>query len=423
MKKTILLLLLVSGTMIATAQTRADYNAAANKLKGYYNQLQLDSMYYMMSDRLQSLAPKEQMEPGFKQLYSQIGTMVSSTYSKEEKGIYFYKTVFSNMTLSMVMALDSNNKLTTFRFIPYTPDTANREKSNYILKTATGNIYGTLTMPVTNRKIPVVLIIAGSGPTDRNGNDNMGLNTDAYKMIADSLQKAGIACVRYDKRGAGESASADMDESKFTFNDLVNDAAGFVKMLKEDSRFSSVIVLGHSEGSLAGILAAEKEKVSGFISVSGIAERMDKILEKQLKNNPPDVTEAVKKILDSLVNGYTVTNIDSNMAMLFHASVQPYLISWLKYVPAKEVKKLNIPVLIVQGTTDLQVSVDEAEKLKKAYPHATLKIIGGMNHVLKQAPADREQNSATYGESDLPLSPGLMPAIIDFINMDMKEHK
>jgi pimeloyl-ACP methyl ester carboxylesterase len=421
MKRHLLIFLLLLTAAAAHAQTRADYDATAARLKNYYNNMQVDSIYYMMTSRMQSLVPLDKMEPGFKQLYTQLGNIRSYTFSKQKDGIYFYKTVFTSSVLSMVIALDSDNKMSTFRFIPYQPDsTQKKDKSNIVLKTATGNIYGMLLLPQKTGKVPVVLIIAGSGPTDRDGNDNMGLSTDAYKMIADSLQKAGVASVRYDKRSVGESAAACASESDLRFDDEVKDAGGFIKMLKEDMRFSSVIVLGHSEGSLIGMIAAAREKAAGYISVSGIAERADKVIEKQIASSAPALLAAATTILDSLDRGYKVTDVNEDLQVLFHSSVQPYMISWLKYDPSREIKKLKIPVLILQGTTDMQVSVDQAENLKKDYPHATLQIIDGMSHVLKQAPADKEKNGATYADPTLPLSPGLMPAIIKFILYDIK---
>jgi pimeloyl-ACP methyl ester carboxylesterase len=174
--------------------------------------------------------------------------------------------------------------------------------------------------------------------------------------------------------------------------------------------------LGHSEGSLIGMLAAQKEKVNAFISVSGIAAKADKIIEKQIASQSKELAGKATIILDSLDKGYKVRNIDPSLEELFHPSVQPYLISWLKYEPRTEIKKLSIPVLIIQGTTDLNVGVDEAEGLKKAYPAATLKIIPGMNHMLKPAPKDRMKNLETYKNPDLPLSPALVSDIVSFVN-------
>jgi len=195
-------------------------------------------------------------------LHAQYGEMGSYEFIKQKEDFNFYKVVFKTETLTLVVALNKENKLETFRFVPYQPDSevTKGEPSNFILKTSGGNIYGSLILPDGDKRAPVVLIIPGSGPTDRDGNNDIGLHTNTYLMIADSLEKEGIASVRYDKRGIGESARDFKIEENLTFDDMVNDAVGFIKMLQDDKRFSKVIILGHSEGSLIGMIAADKEK-------------------------------------------------------------------------------------------------------------------------------------------------------------------
>ena len=418
MKKITLLLLSLFCLTAAMAQSQAAVDAAVAKFQNFYNHQQTDSIYNMLSGKAKGLMPLEKTRSVFTQLTSQLGDLKTYQLTKTVQALSFYKATFSNATLSLIVAVNKDQQLETFRFVPYKEDTTpvTHEVSNFVLKTTTGNIYGTLTLPDGAAKVPVVLIIAGSGPTDRNCNSAEGvLHCDAYKMLADSLKLAGIACVRYDKRGVGESKNAVKNEDSLRFDDYVNDAAGFIRMLREDARFSNVIVLGHSEGSLIGMLAARKEKAAAYISVAGIAEKIDKVVELQLNAQSADLAAKATIILDSMKAGYFVKDVDTMLLSLFRPSIQPYMMSWLKYEPGQEIKKLRIPVLILQGTTDIQVRMEEAEALKKAYPKATLQIIPGMNHPLKQAPEDREQNVATYTNPNLPLSPGLMPAITGFI--------
>jgi alpha-beta hydrolase superfamily lysophospholipase len=319
----------------------------------------------------------------------------------------------------MILALDKDGHIDGLRFIPYQPEQSASDqadsKSNITLKTTYGNIYGTLVLPERNKKLPVVLIIAGSGPTDRNGNSSIGSNTNMYKMLADSLLHHGIASLRYDKRGIGESMAALKSESETKFGDMVNDAAGFIKILKADNRFSKVIVLGHSEGSLIGMIAAGQEKADAYISVAGSGDRIDKIIERQLTAQSPQMAATATVIFDSLSKGYTVHDPGKELTSLFRSSIQPYMISWLQYDPQQEIKKLKMPVLIIQGTTDLQVSVQDAQLLKKAKPDADLKLIVQMNHVLKQATADRQENLATYNKPELPLKAELVNNIEAFV--------
>jgi uncharacterized protein len=416
MKRTIITVLAIACSIIAFAQTDADYNTAVARFKTFYNNQQHDSIYAMMSDRAKGLMPLDKTKQTFTQLNKQLGELKSSEFMGTEETLHKYKASFANATVILVMALNNENKFETFRFLPYDEKADKHEKSNFVLKTATGNIYGTLSVPaVDSRQVPVVLIVAGSGPTDRDGNNPMGVSANSYKMLADSLNSRNIATLRYDKRGIGESADALKDASKLSFEDMVNDAAEIVKVLKQDKRFSKVIVLGHSEGSLIGMIAVEREKADAYISVSGLAERADKIIIKQISVQSMDMAQKAKIILDSLKAGYTVKNVDPDLEAIFNPAVQHYISTWLKYEPKEEIKKLKIPILIVQGTTDIQVSVDEADRLKRASPYAALLIIKGMSHILKQGPENREANLATYSIPTLPLSPELIPGLAKFI--------
>ena len=294
------------------------------------------------------------------------------------------------------------------------------------MPTATGTIRGALVVPPASDKVPIVLIVAGSGPTDRNGNSALlpGKN-NAYKMLAESLAVAGIASLRYDKRGLGASAkAAGAGESSLRFDTYVDDAASWVAQLRTDKRFSRVIVAGHSEGSLIGMLAARKAQADGFVSIAGVAHRASEVLRDQLRPQIgalPALWDGNETILASLERGVVVDALPPAVqavpaiAQLYRPSVQPYLISWFKFVPSSEIAALSVPVLILQGTTDIQVSVDEAKGLKAARPDAELILVDGMNHVMKHAPADRMQNVATYSNPDLQIVPDVPNAIVAFV--------
>lgn len=288
--------------------------------------------------------------------------------------------------------------------------------NNFNAVTAKGDtLFGTLQMPVD--KLPthnVVLIIAGSGPTDRDCNSIMGLKTDAFRMLADSLAKAGIASVRYDKRGVGDSKNAASKEEDTRFDDMVADAVQFVKKIKANKQFAKVFIAGHSEGSLVGMLAAQIENIDGYISIAGPGEDAGKILSKQIKTNAPQISEESDKIIASLRSGKTMEAKDATVASVFRASVQPYLMSWMAYDPQLELKKLSIPVLIIQGSTDLQVTVADAQLLKQALPSAKLVIIDQMNHPLKTVSSDKQANTATYNKPELPIDSDFCQVMIGF---------
>ncbi|HET6275875.1 MAG TPA: alpha/beta fold hydrolase [Candidatus Cybelea sp.] len=275
---------------------------------------------------------------------------------------------------------------------------------------------GTLTTPPGAGRSPVALIIAGSGPTDRDGNGPLA-KTGTYKLLAAALAAAGIATLRYDKRGVGTSRTT-QQESDLRFDDLVADAVTLTHYLESTKRFSSVSIVGHSEGSLIGMLAAQRDPaVKAFVSLEGAGRRAPVVLEEQVQaaGASPAIAAEVAQYDRSLLAGQTVPSPDPQLLALFRPSVQPYLISWYKYDPATEIAKLRIPVLIVQGTTDLQVTISDANRLAAANPRAKLAVIAGMNHVLRAAPADRSQNLATYTDPSLPLDPRVTAAIAEFL--------
>ncbi len=269
------------------------------------------------------------------------------------------------------------------------------------LQTKTGEIFGTLTTPEKFDKIPVVLIIAGSGPTDRDGNNPM-MKNNSLKILASELSKNNIASLRYDKRGIAESQSAGKNEEGFRFDDLVNDAKEWIHLLKQDDRFSKIIVIGHSEGSLIGMLTGSN--ADKFISIAGAGQSADKILKEQLSSQPKEVQDLSFPIIDSLKNGKTFENVPPMLNVLFRTTVQPYIISWFKYDPQDEIKKLTIPTLILQGTNDIQVSVEDAKRLSNANQNAELVLIKDMNHILRTIIGDLQANVATYSRVDLPIA-------------------
>ena len=279
---------------------------------------------------------------------------------------------------------------------------------------------GTLTLPDNAKKpIPVVLLIAGSGPTDRDCNSAYGLKTNAFKMLTDSLVAKGIAVTRYDKRGSGTNLQAAIkaikpEEHRFEF--YVSDAVGFIRQLQADKRFSTVVVAGHSEGSLVGMLAATQTKAGKFISIAGAGRNIADVMKEQFRAGTSDTLRSVAfTILDSLRAGHTVQQVNPFLMSIFNPKTQPALISWMKYDPAVEIKRYVGPVLLINGKHDIQVAVSEAERLKAARPDAILKLFGEMSHILKNAPADRTANIKTYNDPTLPLTPGLAGVIVAFV--------
>lgn len=289
------------------------------------------------------------------------------------------------------------------------------------LETKTGTLEGSLLVPEGVTGIPVALIIAGSGHTDRDGN-NPSMNNNSLKMLATELLKNRLATLRYDKRGIGKSSQAGGKEKNLRFDHYISDVKDWIELLNQDERFSEIIVIGHSEGSLLGMVASQEKDVDKFISIAGSGQSADNILKDQLKSQPPEVLELSLPIIDKLVQGETVSNVNPMLYSLFRPSVQPYMISWFKYDPIKEIAQLKIPVLIIQGSTDIQVSEKDAKMLAAANQKAEKKIIKGMNHIFKEAELDRIKNIQTYNRPELPIKPELVESIVAFIKKNRNKH-
>lgn len=277
--------------------------------------------------------------------------------------------------------------------------------------------YGSLIVPNAEAPFAAVLFIAGSGPTDRDGNQP-GMRTDAYKLLAAALADRGIGSLRFDKRMVAASYHPGQREEDLRFETFVDDAQDWLEFLRAQPFVERLYIVGHSEGALIGTLVAERETVAGFVSLAGAGDRASNILRRQLAAGPGgNITlQLAEPTLKKLEAGELDPAPNSLLGPLFRPSVQPYLISWFRYDPAEEIAKVKAPVLILQGTTDIQISVDDANRLKAARADATLTLIEGMNHILRTAPADREANIKTYTQPDLPLAPGLVEAIAGFVS-------
>ncbi|ROL91277.1 alpha/beta hydrolase [Pseudomonas chlororaphis] len=285
------------------------------------------------------------------------------------------------------------------------------------LDTGTGELYGSLLLPKSDAPVPVVLIVSGSGPTDRNGNNPDGGRNDSLKRLAWVLAKHNIASVRYDKRGVAASLAATPDERNLTLDAYVADAVAWGKKLKNDPRLGPLIMLGHSEGALIATLAAPQVDAAAVISISGTARPVDQVLRQQLSYRlPAPLMLRSNELLDSLKAGRVDTDVPPQLEVIFRPSVQPYLITLFRQDPAAAFARLKMPALIVQGSNDIQVGVGDAQMLKAAKPDAQLALIEGMNHVLRIVPNDVKRQLASYKDPQLPLASELGTRIISFID-------
>ena len=278
-----------------------------------------------------------------------------------------------------------------------------------------GTLHGSLLLPETGHPVPVVLMIAGSGPTDRDGNNPEGGHNDSLRLLAQGLAERGIASLRYDKRGVAASAAVAPHEEQLSVEAYVADAVAWGQLLKSDPRFSRLVLLGHSEGALIASLAAADAGADALVSLAGIGHPLGSVLREQLQGRlPPRLAAETEAILRELEKGRVVPQVSAPLQVLLRPSVQPYLISLLRQRPAEAFARLGIPALIVQGTRDFQVDVDEALLLQRAKPEAQLLLVDGMNHVLRVVPAAAPP-LASYNDPRLPLPRELLDGVARFV--------
>jgi hypothetical protein len=287
------------------------------------------------------------------------------------------------------------------------------------LQTPTGALFGTLIAAGET----AALIIAGSGPTDRDGNSALNLRSNIYKLLAEGLAANGISTLRYDKRGVGASKEAMTAEQDLRFQTYVDDAKGWAHELSVRVGVKRVWLIGHSEGALIGERVAEDNpEICGLILISGAGRKASDVLREQFETSLPEPLkqQALDAILE-LESGRQIASPPPQLLGLFRPSVQAYMISWLSLDPAAILAALKQPVFILQGDSDIQVSVKDAERLAAARSDTHLTILNGVNHVLKNAPRDRAANLATYNDPDLPLAPKVVDTVANWIKELTKE--
>ncbi len=284
-----------------------------------------------------------------------------------------------------------------------------------------GPLVGSYRAPSTNEQAPVALVIPGSGPTDRDGNNPLGIRASTYKYLAKELAQAGIASLRIDKRGLFGSHQAVTDPNQVIVDDYVADTKSWITLLKEKKGHACIWLIGHSEGGLVALKSAAKTPgVSGIILMASPGYPLDVILKKQLSDNPankPLLNDAFR-IIDLLKAGKKadISAVHPALKQLFAPTIQGYLTDLMQYDPAALIANIKQPVLILQGEQDIQVSIDDARQLKKALPIAKLVLLPSVDHLLKPVNGkSRADNLATYGDPDLALAPKVSGTIADFI--------
>jgi pimeloyl-ACP methyl ester carboxylesterase len=357
-----------------------------------------------------------QQLPSVRALLDKLGALQRVEFIGNQNGADLYRGVFANGVTIWAIAMSPSSKIAALSF---RPDAA----SAYALDpngedVAVAGLSGTLRKPSGVDRPPVVLLVAGSGPTDRNGNQ-AGREPSELRQIAEALAERGIASLRYDKRAVGRSfVPAGFREQDLVIDTFVDDAASWVAWLNQRPDLGPVIVAGHSEGGVIAILLAKRVPVAGIVLLATPGRRLGETTREQLRaaGLPPAILEEALTILAALERGESVPNVSPPLMPLLRPSVQPFMRSILTVDPAGELARLRVPVLVAQGGHDLQVSEADAAALLRARPDATSFRSLEMNHVLKLTPAERAAQQLAYSDPKIPLAPGLVDAMADFIS-------
>ena len=392
--------------ILAQAEPARDTEAALRKIIGELQQAAPD--YDAMEPALQQ-ALRQHLQTTV-DLLKQVGAMQRIEFIGKQNGVDFYRVTFEHGTITWLIALSPAGKIAALVLRP-TP-AAERIGEEITV----GGMSGTLLKPTDAKRAPVVLLIAGSGPTDRNGNQN-GAGPAELRQIAEALAAQGIASLRYDKRGIGRSSVANLREEDVTFDTMVKDAELWLNALRERRDLGPLFVAGHSEGGVIAIELAKANAFAGLVLLATPGRRLGDVLREQLQGvgMPAPLRDEALTILAALERGESVPTVNPALLSLFRPSVQPFLRSELPIDPAADLHGLTLPVLIVSGGHDIQVTAADALLLAKARPDARRLHIADMNHVLKITPADRKDQQRAYADPTIPLAPGLAEGIISFI--------
>jgi pimeloyl-ACP methyl ester carboxylesterase len=274
----------------------------------------------------------------------------------------------------------------------------------------------TLTLPGGTGPWPAAVIIAGSGPTDRNGNSPAGVSTDTYAMLARGLAERGIASIRYDKRGL-PATKGTFDISAMTLHDYAADAAAAARAVAARRDVGPVSFIGHSEGGTLALLAArEGAPVKRLVLVSAAGRDLTTILREQLgRQLAPAMLAQFDTAWGAYLKGETFKPVPG-LDALFVPINRRFMQSWVNLNPAELLRGLALPTLVLQGETDLQITPEDAAALRSARPDVRVVILPGVNHVLKLASGKTVAEQMTaYTTRSLPLAPGVVAAIADFM--------
>jgi hypothetical protein len=293
-----------------------------------------------------------------------------------------------------------------------TAEQAFAQENNVQSNVRVGALDAVLTVPAGADHPPVALIIAGSGTTDHDGNGPQ-VKPATLKKLSEQLVARKIATLRYDKRGAGGWKPEFGKPEDFRFKDFVDDAVSLVKYLRESGKFSKIIVIGHSEGGLVGILTARQVPIDRLVLLATAARKQGDLIKSQLeKSVPPDVYAPIAKAIDDIMAGQIVDPPPPGLSIA--PAMQPGMASAFNEDPIEPLKQITEPTLIIGGGRDRQVARVDYAALSAASPVAKTLWLPDMNHVLVDV-TDAADDIKAYSDAARPLDPVMIDTVANFI--------
>lgn len=415
-KKGLILLVLLVVSAIGRSQTSERYMSVLMKFEAYYNMQNSDSIGTLFSTRMKKVVTVEQITTLTSQLYSKYGEMLYAEPNGGSNGFFCFTLGFRNGRSSLITLLNDSDRIETFRIVPYDrSDDKNVDSNNIVIYGTKYQLAGTLSVPRGGGTMPVVIMVPGSGSIDRRGNEGTLVHANSYQQMSDSLCAHHIACLRYDKPGVGDSKLND-NAAMLTYDDMVTALESLVKKVRADHRFSEIILAGDHDGALTAMLAAQKVRVNKLILINGFAAKGAEILLRNMAKRDSGILASAKQALDSLALGKTVKVINEQLHGLLQSDLEPYLISWFRYDPLREIYKIQVPVLIVQGQCDIQLDGTEGSRLAKLCRNGHLVVLKDLNSVMKNGNDSGLGNAKTYLRPDVPVLSDLVNVITGFIN-------
>lgn len=274
-------------------------------------------------------------------------------------------------------------------------------------------IEGSLVTPYSDQEVSLLIFVMDAGAINRDGNDRMSKN-DTFKKLSYELAKKGIASYSYDKR-LFKMDGLGIREHEISIDHFIEDAKSVISYFKKNKNYTKIIILGHGQGSLIGMLAA-KNNADGFISIAGNGQSIDQVIVEQISKQAPGLDKSASIAFKQLRENGRATGYEPALESIFRYDLQPFMKSWVKYDPSQEISKLEMPILILHGDKDIQVEVAQAEKLKESAPQAELMIINNMNHILREIKGGRLENQKSYNESWRKIMPEVLSSIANFVN-------